>query len=161
MKPEIRVSVRWVGGDNPFSDPVRAKEQALALFGAGVDELFAAAASGNFGIFEAAQESGRSVFGVDVDQCPAAPGHVVDNMIKRVDVVIEEAVQAIFEGRGHRILTYGLGSGSLDLVALADEPPAESLCTILDNPEVIDLVRELRHQLVAGEVGIEDPMGLL
>jgi len=161
VRPDVEVGVRWVGGDRPFADPVRAKEQALALAAGGTDVLFAAAAAGNFGIFEAAEEADFSVFGLDVDQCPTAPGHVIDNMMKRVDLVLERAVLAIVAGEGGGLRVYGLDSGALDLVALQDEVPPGSQCTILEHPEVMDMARELRRQIVAGEVGIEDPMGVL
>ena len=44
VRPEAEVSIRWVGGENPFADPVRAKEQALALAADGVDHVYTAAA---------------------------------------------------------------------------------------------------------------------
>jgi len=160
VRPDAEVSIRWVGGENPFADPVRAKEQALALAAAGVDHIYTAAAAGNLGVFEAAAEKGFYTYGIDVDQCPAAPGQVVDNMMKRVDRVIVEAVEAILAGEADRMLVYGLGSGGLDLTALA-EPPPDSQCAILDHPEVVERVRALADQVAAGEIGIEDPMGIL
>ena len=41
----------------PFGDPVRAKEQALAMHSAGTDIIFTATAGGDFGVFEAAKEN--------------------------------------------------------------------------------------------------------
>jgi basic membrane protein A len=161
IRPEAEVSIRWVGGENPFADPVRAKEQALALAADGVDQIYTAAAAGNLGVFEAASQTGFFAYGIDIDQCPAAPGRVVDNMMKRVDRVIAEAAEAILAGEAERMLVYGLGSGGLDLTALEESPPAESQCAILEHPEVIERVRELAAQIVAGEIGIEDPMGIL
>jgi basic membrane protein A len=161
VRPEIEVSVRWVGGDNPFADPVRAKEQALDLAARGADLIFAASAAGNLGIFEAAVEQDFKAFGLDIDQCPDAPGHIVDNLIKRVDRVVEEAVDAIEGGTAEPMLVFGLSSGGLDVGALAAEPPAASECLIFDHPEVMDRMRALAQQIVAGEIGIDDPMGLL
>jgi basic membrane protein A len=161
VRPDAEISIRWVGGENPFADPVRAKEQALALAAAGVDHIYTAAAAGNLGVFEAAAEKGFHAYGIDVDQCPSAPGQVVDNMMKRVDRVIVEAAEAIQGRSAERMLVYGLGSGGLDLTALEASPEAESQCTILEHPEVIERVRELAAQIEAGEIGIEDPMGIL
>ena len=161
VQPEIEVSIRWVGGENPFADPVRAKEQALDLAAKGVDYIFASAAAGNLGIFEAAREREIRAFGLDIDQCPAAPGFIVDNLFKRVDRVIEEAVDAIVAGTGEPMMVFGLGSGGLDVGALSEEPPAASDCLIFEHPEVMRLMRDLAQQIITGEIGIEDPMGLV
>lgn len=161
VRPDLEVSVRWVGGESPFSDPVRAKEQALALAAEGVDYLFTAAAAGNLGVFEAARERGFHTFGIDVDQCPAAPGHVVDNMMKRVDRVIVEAAEAILAGEAGRRMVYGLDGGGLQLTALEEPPPADSECLIVEHPEVAERVRALARQVIAGDIGIDDPMGIL
>lgn len=161
VRPDIEISLRWVGGENPFADPVRAKEQALDLAAKGVDYIFAAAAAGNLGIFEAAKDRDIRAFGLDVDQCPAAPGFIVDNLIKRVDRVIEEAVTAIVAGTGQPMMVFGLGSGGLHVGALSGQTPAGSDCLIFEHPEVMRLMRDLAKQIVAGEIGIEDPMGLV
>lgn len=161
VRPDLEVSIRWVGGENPFADPVRAKEQALDLAAAGADHIFAASAAGNLGIFQAAEEHDFFAFGLDVDQCPNAPGRIVDNLIKRVDQVIVQAIDAIQRGDSGQTLVFGLGTGGLTLEALLDTPPAGSQCTIGEHPEVIQKAKELSQQLIAGEIGIQDPMGLL
>src|SRR5690606_37332179 len=65
ISPDIEVDARWVGGENPFSDPVRAKAQAVAMHAAGADYILGATAGGDFGIYEAAKEKDFQVFGVD------------------------------------------------------------------------------------------------
>ena len=160
VDPQVEVSTLWIGGENPFSDPVRGKEQALAMAADGVDHMFAAASATNYGIFEAAGELGISAFGLDVNQCPVAPGVIVESMIKRVDKVFEEAVDAI-RGEGadrEHVMRYGLASGDLGLVSHVAEDPANSQCGILEHPEVIETMRGIRQQIVDGEIVIEDPM---
>jgi basic membrane protein A len=161
VREDIEISVRWVGGENPFADPVRAKEQALDLVAAGADHLFAAAAAGNLGIFEAARERDVRAFGLDVDQCSAAPGFIVDNLLKRVDRVIEQVTDAVLAGNAPSTMVFGLGTGGLDVGALRPESAADSDCLIFDHPDVMATVQSLAEQIVAGEIGIEDPMGLL
>ncbi len=158
IAPEIRVSTMWVGGENPFADPVRAKEQALAMAADGVDHILTAAAAGNFGVFEAAKQQGFKAFGIDVNQCPSAPEVVVENMIKRVDVVITEAIDAIMAGTSEQLLEYGLAGGGVGLVTLTSDDPASSQCRILDHPEVLDILRDLERQIIDGEILIPDPM---
>ena len=62
VNSNVEVEIRWVGGDNPFGDPVRAKEQALAMNAAGADIIFTATAGGDFGVFEGAQEQNFEFF---------------------------------------------------------------------------------------------------
>ena len=45
-----------------------------------------------FGVFDAAKDGSFHAFGVDVNQCPGAPGLVVDNVIKEVDVVTADSI---------------------------------------------------------------------
>ena len=158
VDPDIEVSTLWVGGESPFSDPVRAKEQALAMTAGGADQILAAAAAGNFGVFEAAEEQGFGTFGIDVNQCPSAPGVVIENMIKKVDVVVAEATDAIFQDRERQLLEYGLAERGVGLVTLTSDEPEASPCRILEHPEVLDRLREIEASIVAGEITIEDPM---
>lgn len=161
VDPDVEVSVRWVGGPNAFSDPVRAKEQALALSSDGVDYIFGAAAAGNLGVFEAARESGFFAFGLDIDQCSSVPGRIVDNLIKRVDVVIADGVDSIMSGASAGFIVYGLESDGLELAALAPHRSEESECIIYRYPDVMERMLELKDLIVSGEIGIEDPMGIL
>lgn len=156
--PDVEVSTLWVGGESPFSDPVRAKEQALALAAAGADHVLTAAAAGNFGVFEAAEERGFQVFGIDVNQCPSAPGVVVENMIKKVDLVIAETVDAIFSGSGRQVLEYGLAERGVGLVTLTSDDPENSQCRILEHPELLERLRDLERRIANGEIVIDDPM---
>ncbi|MEM7350572.1 MAG: BMP family ABC transporter substrate-binding protein [Acidobacteriota bacterium] len=158
VDPEIRVSILWVGGESPFSDPVRAKEQALAMAASGADYILSAAAAGNFGIFEAAQEQGFGTFGIDVNQCPSAPEVVFENMIKRVDVAIGEAIEAILAGQPGQIHQYGLAQRGVGLVTLTSDRPQDSQCRILEHPELLDQLRDLEHRIIGGEISIRDPM---
>ena len=76
VKPDIKISpTLWVGGNNPFSDPARGQERAAAMLADGADRILAAGAGSNGGIFKAfAGRAGANAFGVDVNQCPQAPG---------------------------------------------------------------------------------------
>ncbi|MCP4402180.1 MAG: BMP family ABC transporter substrate-binding protein, partial [bacterium] len=158
VNPDITVSTLWVGGSNPFSDPVRAKELALALAGDGADHIFAATSGGDYGVFEAAQEKGISAFGVDINQCPVAPGHIVESQLKRVDVAIAESVEAIVNNSEEKVMVYGLDSNGVGLISLSSDNLEESQCTIVEHPEVIEKVKEIQTKILSGEIMIEDPM---
>jgi basic membrane protein A len=161
VEPGIQVEVRWVGGPNPFSDPVRAKEQALALHAAGVDVLFSATSGGDFGVFEAAAEKDFRVMGVDVNHCPNVPGRMYDSALKRLDTAMAEIIGRIVAGEDALMASYGLKEGGGSLVALADGDLAATQCLIAQQAEVVALVEKLRDEIVSGKLELRDPMSAM
>jgi len=161
VKPDVQVARSlWVGGNNPFSDPARGHERASLMASDGVDRVMAAGAGSNGGIFKGmADGTDAAAFGVDTNQCPQAPGYVMDNVEKRTDVVIEKGVPAILKGDAPQIAALGLAEGGMTLTGL--EPGVEkSGCLIAKYPDVIAKVKALRDDIVAGKIKIEDPMKL-
>jgi basic membrane protein A len=157
VKPATAFSPLFIGGANPFNDPGRAKELTATLAGQGVDYVMgAASASGNLGVFEAAKEHGIFAFGVDANQCPASPGVVVDNVIKRTDVVITDGVSAILGGKHGETRSYGVKEEGISLTGL--QPDVEkSQCVIADHKDVLTQVEKLRDEINAGTITIDDP----
>lgn len=157
-KADAAFTQLFVGGQNPFNDPARAKEQTTALKTKDVDVVMgAASAAGNLGVFDAAKANGQLAFGVDVNQCPKAPGAVVDNVIKHTDVAIEKAVEQIAGGKPGGVASYGLKEGGITLTSL--EPGVEnSQCAIAQHPDVVKTVSGLRDQIVAGTLAVADPV---
>lgn len=156
-KPGAALSPLFIGGANPFNDPGRAKELTATLAGQGVDYVMgAASASGNLGVFEAAKEHGIFAFGVDANQCPASPGVVVDNVIKRTDVVITDGVAAILDGKRGDTRSYGVKEEGISLTGLQPDV-ASSQCVIADHPDVLTQVGKLRDEITAGTLTIDDP----
>ena len=160
VNPKVTdTAVRWIGTDpSAFSDPAKAKEQALALAGQGYDQIFAAGAASNLGIFEAAKEKNFQTYGVDVNQCPSAPGFVVDNLLKRVDNAVVAAIDEIQGGKGGGVSVLGLKEGGIGIIPFADPKAADSQCLIMQNPEVIKQVQALQDKIISGELKLKDPM---
>ncbi|WP_336066205.1 BMP family ABC transporter substrate-binding protein [Nitratireductor rhodophyticola] len=158
VNADASVDIRWVGGENPFADPVRAKEQAVAMSAAGADQIFTATSGGDFGVFEAAKEKDFQVYSVDVNQCPNAPGHVVDVTLKRVDNAMIQAIGAILEGEKKLTMALGLKEGGVSTIALEEDELADSGCLIADHPEVVARMREVAGQIEDGSLKLEDPM---
>lgn len=157
VAPEVAVDVRWVGGENPFADPVRAKEQAVAMHAAGADYILSATSGGDFGVFEAAEEEGFKAFTVDVNHCPTVPGHITDVMLKRVDNAVVQAIGAILEGE-QVMMSLGLAEGGMSALALEEDRLADSQCLIAEHPEVIEQVRSIAAQIKDGSLELQDPM---
>src|SRR5690625_6872673 len=87
----------------------------------GADHVFAVGAGSNGGIFEAASEQDFTAYGVDVNQCPDAPGFVGDGTLKFVDVLVVSEIGKILDGTADSISSYGLAEGGMDVVSLTDE----------------------------------------
>jgi basic membrane protein A len=159
VAPQIKISpTLWVGGANPFQDPARGEERAAAMLADGADRILGAGAGSNGGIFKAMQDSpGAFAFGVDVNQCPEAPGFVMDNVEKKTDIAIELAIKGISAGSQPQISALGLKEGGMALTGLDPDVKA-SKCTIADYPDVIAKIAALRDQIVSGAVKVADPM---
>ncbi|WP_053351837.1 MULTISPECIES: BMP family ABC transporter substrate-binding protein [Leucobacter] len=160
VNPDVdAVAPQVIGGDNPFADPARGKEQALAFAATGVDQVFAVGAASNGGIIEAAAEKGFSTYGVDANQCPIAPGSVVDGTVKSVNKVIETVVGEIEDGTSSKDATtsFGLKEEGMTIVSLTDDA-ADSQCTVVENTEVLDKVKQTRDDIVSGKIKVTDPL---
>jgi basic membrane protein A len=157
VNPDVVDSQLFIGGESPFTDPARAKEQALALAAQDVDQVFAVGSGSNGGVFEAATEEGFYAYGVDINECPAAPGQVVDNNLKLVNAVVEQLIDAVLDGSAESVVSFGLAEGAMGVIALGPDL-ADSGCVIADHPDVIELVQEAHDQIVAGELEIPDPL---
>ncbi len=159
VNPEVKVETRWVGGSNPFSDPVRAKEQALTLHAGGADVIYSAAAGGSFGVFEAAMEEGFITMGVDTNLCDAAPGAMYDNALKRVDAAILQSVEAIEAGAEANFASFGLAEGGMSAMALiGGDELAQSGCMIAEDPEVAVQIQALAQEIISGGIVVNDPL---
>jgi basic membrane protein A len=127
-----------------FRDPARGRSVAAFEIAAGADVLFHASGATGHGVFEAAREAGVLGIGVDADQYDEMPGTVVTSLVKRVDVVVFDAIQEVVVGRfrpGTRV--FGLAEDGIDYVRTG--PHAAGL------PDAVKArVADLRAEVVAG-----------
>jgi basic membrane protein A len=151
VNPDATVLEGW---GNSFNDPATSKELALAQFSQGADYIAAAAAAGNTGVFEAAQEVGFFTSGVDTDQRVLDPEHIIESVIKRTDVGVYEAVRDLANGEfTGGVISYGLADNAVGPAFLVlDNPEVESTLT----PELQDEIRALAEQIVSGEIVVTD-----
>jgi basic membrane protein A len=157
VNPSVTSTGLFVGGANPFGDPARGKAQAQVLADKGADYVEAAASGSNVGVFELAKAGKFTALGVDVNECASAPGHVLDNVLKNVDVALEQAVKAILAGQPGGSKVYGLAEGGVGVTALTPDV-ASSGCLIADHPDVIKKVAEVKQQIIDGTVKVPDPL---
>lgn len=158
VNPKIKADIRWIANDESgFSDPAKAKEEALTMAANGDDQVMAAGAASNLGVFAAAKAKNFFAYGVDVNQCPLAPGHVVDNAVKKVNVAMVTAIGEIIRGRGPQVATYGVRSGGMTLTTLDSKTPGKTQCVLARHPAVVALIKRVRGRIISGQIKLKDP----
>src|SRR6186997_1977240 len=76
VNPRIRVIQNYVGvTDAAWNNPGKGKELSIAQIGKGADVIFAAAGNSGLGAFDAAEQRGKLVIGVDSNQNWVKPGY--------------------------------------------------------------------------------------
>jgi basic membrane protein A len=151
--PRVRVLTGYVGiTEAAWNDPGRGKELATAQIGKGADVLFSAAGNSGLGVFDAAEQYGVYVIGVDSNQNWIKPGRVLTSMVKRVDNAVYEAIAERVRGRFHGgVYRYGLANGG---IGYAMDAYNRGLI-----PEaVLREVEAARQRIVRGEIHVTDAM---
>jgi basic membrane protein A and related proteins len=149
----VRVIPSFVGvGEAAWNDPVRAKELAAAEVSKGADVIFAAAGNSGLGVFDAAEQYGVYVIGVDSNQNWIKPGRVLTSMVKRVDNALVEIIAERVRGRIRGgVHSYGLGDGG---IGYAMDPYNRGLIP----PAVLREVEEARRRILSGDIRVTDAM---
>lgn len=156
INPAITLhNILWIEGSQPFNDPARAEGLAKTMLADGVDVIYAAAAGSNSGVFKAlATQPKARVIGSDINQCPQAPGRVLDNVQIHADAAISLAVGAIISGSSATRIDYGLKEGAVSLTGLGLDS-AYSECEILRKRPVILKLREASNAIIHGKLKVE------
>jgi basic membrane protein A len=127
----------------------------------GVDRILATVAAGNGGIYKVVRGTpGALATGLDVNECPDAPGHILDSAVRHVDQVMARALEGIAAGTQPHSVSYGLKEGAVNLIGL-ESTLAQSQCVIAGNPDVLRQVAAVRDRIVAGEILVPDPAGVI
>jgi len=151
VNPDIKVLQNYAGVTAAaWNDKTRGRELAMSQYDRGADVIFAAAGLTGLGVFDAAEETGKFVIGVDANQNYIKPGRVLTSMLKRSDIAVYETVKAAakgtFEG-GRRVM--GLEN---DGVGYAVDEYNRDLLT----PDIIEKVEEARLKILTGEIVVPD-----
>lgn len=153
VNPNVQVITNYVGvTDAAWNNPGKGKELAVAQIGKGADVLFTAAGNSGLGAFDAAEQYGKFVIGVDSNQNWVKPGRVLTSMVKRVDnavyQIIEDKLAGRFEGGFH---VYGLENEGVGYAL--DEHNRD-----LIPQKVLDEVERAKADIIAGRIEVTDAM---
>ncbi len=154
----------YVGGSNPFSDPVKGKELALGLYSQGADILYQVAGRSGEGVLEAAKDTGNFAIGVDSNQDDLYPGTVVLSAMKRVDNAVFSFVKSVVDGTyAPGLQTVGLKEGfaglSWDVGVCSrtfDKSGPKDLVEKL--PAVRAAIDAAREKILSGEIKVTNAL---
>lgn len=154
----------YVGGSNPFSDPVKAKELALGLYSQGADILYQVAGRSGEGVLEAAKDTGNFAIGVDSNQDDLYPGTVIVSAMKRVDNAVFAFVKSVVDGTyAPGLQTVGLKEGfaglSWDVGVCSrtfDKSGPKDMVEKL--PAVRAAIDAAREKILAGEIKVTNAL---
>ena len=148
VNPNISVITTYVGGDAPFSDPLKGKEHAYSLANQGVDVIYHASGNTGIGILEGVKEKGIYGIGVDCDQDDIVKGQVLTSMLKNVNnaiyKVIQDTVNGEFKGK---VYNFGLkenGVGTTDFKYTRQ----------IIGSENINFVENLKADIISGKIKV-------
>ena len=153
VDPTLKPAIGNVGTEESATQ-AQADAQAASFAKDGATIVQAVGFGPGTTLFDAAATDDFLTFGHHVDQCAAAPGHVIDSTINRVDVAAEAALRDVLAGTTGLITSYGLAEGAVSVASLE---PGTSGCTVLDHPEAMTAVAEARDAIIAGTVIVDDP----
>ena len=127
---------------NNFGDIAGGTTAAKDMITKGADVIYHAAGGTGLGVINACDEEGIWAIGVDTDQAPLAPEHVITSAMKRVDVASQDISKAVAAGEFTAgVHLYDLSNGGVDLAPTRDNIPAE----------VLEVVEAAKEAIIAGE----------
>ena len=127
---------------NNFGDIAGGSTAAKDMITKGADVIYQAAGGTGIGVINACDEEGIWAIGVDTDQAPLAPEHVITSAMKRVDVASQDISKAVAAGEFTAgVHLYDLSNGGVDLAPTRDNIPAE----------VLAVVEAAKEAIIAGE----------
>lgn len=92
--PKIKILTNYTG---TFNDAAKGKIVTMGMYLQNADVVFHAAGQTGLGTIEAAVEQDKWAIGVDSDQSHVAPNHVLNSMIKRVEVAVFEGTKMLLD----------------------------------------------------------------
>jgi len=147
IDPEVQIKVIYVG---TWDDPAKGKQAALQLYAQGADVVFQIAALTGYGVLQAAQEVGRYAIGVDSNQNPLVPGHVITSDLKEVGKSIYDIYKMILDGTFQKGKIYSLGVKEGAVGLAIDEYTRKILPS-----EVVEKIIQLQQMIAEGKIEVK------
>lgn len=146
VNPSVKVIANYIGGNAPFSDITTAKEIALKQFAQGADIIYHAAGGSGLGVFQAAKEKNFYAIGVNSNQNPIDPNHIVASMLKKVDTAAYKIAAAAKQGNLEtgKTIVLGLADGGIDYTLAGSK--------VAVNAATIKSINDIKQMIIAGKI---------
>jgi basic membrane protein A len=147
VAPSVEVVDVFAG---TFDDPAKGSELAMTLYGQGINVIYQAAGPTGEGVLQAAAAAGQHAVGVDIDQCPTAPGAMLGSMLKRADLAVYDMIAGEVDGTSPVVpgaVTVGVASGGVELKVcddMVERIPAD----------VMERLETVRAGIASGEIAV-------
>lgn len=96
INPNINVIKATVGD---FDNPAKAKEIGLLMYKKGVNYIQQLAGQSGFGVFAAAKEMNKYVFGVDANQNIYEPDYIVSTATRYTNIIIYNEIESLVKDK--------------------------------------------------------------
>ena len=152
VNPDITVLVEYIGDDvTAFNDPVKGEALSTAMYDDGAEIVYHASGASGAGLFNAAVSAGKLAIGVDSDQyltaSPEQQPLILTSMLKRVDVAVYKAIEAVGAGTFGESFVFGMAEGGVDY---ATSNPTELTADITAQLD------EFKQQIIDGTIVVPD-----
>ena len=155
IDPEVEVLVEYIGDDTTaFNDPVKGEQLSTAMYDDGAEIVYHAAGASGAGLFNAAVEAQKFAIGVDSDQyltaSPEQQPWILTSMLKRVDVSVFNAIEAVGAGSLGSSQVFGMAEDGVDYATSNPEELTADITEQLD---------EFKQQIIDGTIVVPDTPG--
>lgn len=146
----INVTIAYTG---TFTDNTVSTTKAAELYGAGNDVIFQVADQAGTGIISEAVREDKYVIGVDTDQAPLAPKHMLTSVVVDVAKGVEDVTERVSKGENLKGQTLSMGLEG-DYVSIPEDNPllTEKF------PELYARAMNLKSQMESGELSVPTDM---
>lgn len=142
VNPDVEILVSYVGD---WNDPAKAAELAKGMYEKGADIIWQGAGGSGLGVFEAAKKYDRYAMGVDSNQNPLDPKHIVASSIRRLDNIVykftTDALKGDFSGGDYH---FGLKEQAAEVVTEGSEVSIAQ--------EIMDKVAAVTQKIAEGKL---------
>jgi len=152
IDPDVEVLVEYIGDSTEaFNDPVKGQQLSTKMYDEGAEIIYHASGASGAGLFNAAVEAQKEAIGVDSDQyltaSPEQQPLILTSMLKRVDVAVNNAIEAQSNGTFGGSQVFGMAEDGVDY---ATSNPTELTADITEQLD------QFKQQIIDGTIVVPD-----
>lgn len=152
--PDIEVLSSTIGN---FTDVGAGYDTAVSMYSMGADYIAPVAGGVNQGVFQAASDNGKLVFGAATGQFDSAPENIIASQVKLVNnqvyYLVSQAVAGQLPAAG--LYYSGIKEGLVDV--LYNPQPTEQMQQLLTD-ELKEEIASLRQRIVDGDITVPETL---